>query len=719
MLLSSALCLVTSPGALAPAPQDTVDLAPLAPVPVQRQLDWHDRRFYAFIHFGPNTFTAVEWGGGQEDPEVFQPGEMDARQWVRAFKAAGMSGVVITAKHHDGFCLWPSAVTEHDVASSSWRGGQGDVLADLSEACAAEGLWLGVYLSPWDRHEACYGTGVPYDDHFVTQLTEVLTGYGPIKEVWFDGACGEGPNGKRQVYDWPRYIATVREHQPDAVIFSDAGPDVRWCGNERAIGGETNWATLRRDEITVGTSKTAELNRGHADGTHWVPAECNTSIRPGWFWKAGLDDGVKSLDLLMETYRASVGRGGNFLLNIPPDDRGLITDTDVARLAALGEVLDATYGRCALQALAADGGVTARASNVRGGEARFGADHVLDPGRDTFWAVDDGHDVEGPARAWAEWDFASPVTFDEVWLGEPIQRGQRVERFRVLCRGPKGRWKPIGEGTTIGPARGLTVGEQTATGLRVEILGSQAAPALSRVSLYLSPPRVAIEPAGAVAVSPVEVSLTTRPGAVARYTLDGSEPTADSPAADGPVRVDRSLTLRARAFDGRGASPFPAEASYRVLGPDEWKAATQFLVPPTQGLRAKLYEGGWQTLDQMEGRAPLETRDALTFDIGLATRSEQCAIAFEGFLNVPEDGLFTFATASDDGSRLFIDGELVVDNDGLHGMDRRAGKVALRGGFHALRVEWFNSRGGAGLQVRWAGPGVGAEVQVPADALFR
>jgi hypothetical protein len=222
-----------------------------------------------------------------------------------------------------------------------------------------------------------------------------------------------------------------------------------------------------------------------------------------------------------------------------------------------------------------------------------------------------------------------------------------------------------------------------------------------------------------VAVSPVEVSLSTRPGAVTRYTLDGSEPTVDSPVAEGPVRVDRSLTLRARAFDGRGASPFPAEAIYRVLGPDDWKAATQFLVPPTPGLRARLYEGGWQTLDQMEGRAPLETRDAPGFDIGLATRAEQCAIAFEGFLNVPEDGLFTFATASDDGSRLFIDGELVVENDGLHGMDRRAGKVALRAGFHALRVEWFNSRGGAGLQVRWAGPGVGAEVPIPADALFR
>ena len=716
MLLSSALTLL----AASAAPQDAADLPPLAPVPVPRQLDWHDRRFYAFIHFGPNTFTAVEWGGGQEDPDVFQPGEMDARQWVRAFKAAGMSGVVITAKHHDGFCLWPSAVTEHDVAASSWRGGKGDVLADLSAACAAEGLWLGVYLSPWDRHEACYGTGVPYDDHFVTQLTEVLTGYGPIKEVWFDGACGEGPNGKRQVYDWPRYIRTVREHQPDAVIFSDAGPDVRWCGNERAIGGETNWATLRRDEITVGTSKTAELNRGHADGTHWVPAECNTSIRPGWFWKAGLDGGVKSLDLLMETYRASVGRGGNFLLNIPPDDRGLITDVDVQRLADLGEVLEATYGRCLLAERAAAGGVRAAASSVRAGAAARGPMAAVDPGRGSYWAVDDGHDADGPAVAWAEWRFDEPVTFDEVWLGEPIQLGQRVERFRVLVAAGEGDgWLEVGAGTTIGPSRGLTVGERTARGLRVEVLASQAPPALSRVSLYLTPPRVTIDPPGAVAVSPVEVALSSRAGAAVRYTLDGTEPTSASPLAAGPVRVAGTATLRARAFDGRGPSPVTAAADFRVLGEDQWKAATSFLVPPTPGLRASLFEGGWQTLDQMEGRAPLEVRDAAGFDIALATRAEQCAIAFEGFVNVPEDGLFTFATLSDDGSRLYVDGERVVENDGLHGMDRREGKVALRAGFHALRVEWFNSRGGAGLEVRWAGPGVGAEAPIPADALFR
>ncbi|MEM9380263.1 MAG: alpha-L-fucosidase [Planctomycetota bacterium] len=694
------------------------ELTPLEPVPTTRQLAWHDRTFYAFVHFGPNTFTGVEWGEGREDPDVFQPTGLDARQWVRAFKSAGMTGVVITAKHHDGFCLWPSDVTEHDVASSTWRDGGGDVLADLSRACAAEGMWLGVYLSPWDRHEPKYGTGAPYDDHFVAQLTEVLTRYGPIAEVWFDGANGEGPNGKRQEYDWPRYVATVREHQPGAVIFSDAGPDVRWCGNERAIGGETNWALLRRDEMVIGTSKTQELNTGHADGTHWVPAECNTSIRPGWFWRAGLDEEVKSIDALVDTYLASVGRGGNFLLNVPPDDRGLLPDVDVRRLALLGEVVRRTYRRDELRAAAERGGVGFQASDIRGGSSRFDPSGLIDASRDSYWAVSDDHDADGAERAWVEFVFPEAVRFDEVWLEEPIQLGQRVERFRVRASQDQ-RWVDVASGTTIGARRILRTAETSTRKLRVSIDAARGTPALSRLSLYLTPPRVTAEPATTLSLAPIPVTLRTREGAAIHYTTDGRPPSRSSPEYDGEVRVDATSTLRARAFDDRGPSPYELDVTYRIVTESEWRDAIQFVRSPSPGLRVAVFEGGWQTLDQLSEREPVETREVGGFDLSARTRDEMCALEFQGVVRVPQDGLYTFALVSDDGSRMWVHDDLVVDNDGLHGMERREGRIALRAGYHPIRVAWFNARGGAGLEVRWSGPGVGRDVPVPGDALFR
>lgn len=315
-----------------------------SPLPSKRQLAWHEMGYYAFVHFGPNTFTDKEWGEGREDPKVFNPTAFDARQWVRTFKAAGMKGVIITAKHHDGFCLWPSKFSKHTVAQSPWKGGKGDVLKELSEACKAEGLKMGVYLSPWDRNHPDYGTP-EYNKVFAGMLKEVLTQYGPIFEVWFDGANGEGPNGKRQVYDWELFIATVRKYQPDAVIFSDAGPDVRWVGNESGIAGETNWTTMDRSKVTIGGADQAYLNVGDPLGKDWVPAECDVSIRPGWFYHASEDSKVKSVEKLLELWHASVGRGANLLLNVPPDRRGLIHENDVAALKGLKQRLDVLYGR--------------------------------------------------------------------------------------------------------------------------------------------------------------------------------------------------------------------------------------------------------------------------------------------------------------------------------------------------------------------------------------
>ncbi|MFY9234140.1 MAG: alpha-L-fucosidase [Fimbriimonadaceae bacterium] len=314
------------------------------PLPTKRQLAWHEMGYYAFVHFGPNTFTDKEWGEGREDPKVFNPTAFDARQWVRTFKAAGMKGVIITAKHHDGFCLWPSKLSKHTVAQSPWKRGKGDVLKELSEACKAEGLKMGVYLSPWDRNHPAYGTP-EYNKVFAGMLKEVLTQYGPIFEVWFDGANGEGPNGKRQIYDWELFVSTVRKYQPSAVIFSDAGPDVRWVGNEGGIAGETNWATMDRSKVTIGGADQAYLNVGDPLGRDWVPAECDVSIRPGWFYHASEDSKVKSVEKLLEIWHASVGRGANLLLNVPPDRRGLIHENDVAALNGLKQRLDVLYGR--------------------------------------------------------------------------------------------------------------------------------------------------------------------------------------------------------------------------------------------------------------------------------------------------------------------------------------------------------------------------------------
>lgn len=437
-------------------------LAPVPPLPSLRQLAWHQMRYYAFVHFGPNTFTNREWGEGKEDPNVFQPSALDCRQWVKTFKDAGMSGVILTVKHHDGFCLFPSKYSTHTVAQSSWRSGKGDVLRDLSEACKEFGLKLGVYLSPWDRNHPAYGTP-EYNAIFVNTLTEVLTGYGPIFEVWFDGANGEGPNGKKQVYDWKLFVDTVRKHQPNAVIFSDAGPDVRWVGNEDGFANETNWALLDRDRFVPGTPLYRELTEGHENGSHWLPAECDVSIRPGWFYHADQDDRVKSLAHLLEIYYRSVGMGGNLLLNVPPDKRGLIHESDVERLKELRRVLDATF----------------QTDLARG--AKTSAREVIDDRPETYWVA-----PAGAVRGSFDVGLRGTLPFDRILLREPIALGQRVKSFDVQVKKGQG-WETIVTGTTIGPSRILRVATTRAAAIRIRILDSRGRPAISQVSLYKAP----------------------------------------------------------------------------------------------------------------------------------------------------------------------------------------------------------------------------------------
>lgn len=399
---------------------------------------------YAFVHFGPNTFSGNEWGNGKENPNTFNPTKLDCNQWVKVFKKAGMKGVIITAKHHDGFCLWPSKYSTHTVAQSPFKR---DVLKELAAACKKEGLKMGVYLSPWDRNHPTYGTD-QYNDTFDGMLHEVLSNYGPIFEVWFDGANGEGPNGKRQVYDWARYIATVRKLQPNAVIFSDAGPDVRWVGNESGVASETNWATINRDRYVPGTSLYKELGEGTENGTHWVPAECDVSIRPGWFWRKSENDKVKSGAQLEDLYYNSVGRNGSFLLNVPADTRGLISDPDIKALNDFHDRITKTFQLNQI---------------VR------------------------GDDSEGSFP----YHIYQSATFDVIELGEDITKGQNVAEFSVEAE-VNGKWIAIASGTTIGHKRLIRCAPTTATNVAVKILrlrqGAKATDVhISSFGLYASP----------------------------------------------------------------------------------------------------------------------------------------------------------------------------------------------------------------------------------------
>ncbi|HEX6135305.1 MAG TPA: alpha-L-fucosidase, partial [Longimicrobiales bacterium] len=316
-------------------------------MPTPAQLLWQRDELALFVHFGINTFTDREWGDGREDPRLFAPAALDCRQWARAARRAGFRAMVLTAKHHDGFCLWPTRTTEHSVAYSAWRGGGGDVVREFIDACRAEGLRAGLYCSPWDRHEPSYGDSPRYNDLYVDQLTELLTRYGPIHEVWFDGANGEGPNGRRQEYDWPRFWGLVRRLQPDAVIFSDAGPDVRWIGNEQGIAGEPNWSTVDPSIVPVpGISSEAalrSLQHGDPAGTVWRPGEADVSIRPGWFYHPAEDTRVKTADQLVDLFFQSVGRNSKLLLNVPPMPSGLLHETDIVRLEAMHRRLTALF----------------------------------------------------------------------------------------------------------------------------------------------------------------------------------------------------------------------------------------------------------------------------------------------------------------------------------------------------------------------------------------
>lgn len=456
------------------AAQNSAPPAPFGPIPDARQLAWQKMETYMFVHFGPNTFTNVEWGSGAENPEVFNPTDLDCRQWAATAKAAGMKGIIITAKHHDGFCLWPSKFSEHTVARSLWKNGQGDVLRELSDACREYGLKFGVYLSPWDRNHPTYGTA-DYNQVFVNMLDEVLGNYGEVFEQWFDGANGEGPNGKKQVYDWPLFNSTVNRLQAKAMIFSDVGPDCRWVGNENGVMGETNWSRLTTEGFTPGwgAPDTKTLNTGQIDGARWLPGEADVSIRPGWFYSPETDNNVKSLRQLLNIYYTSAGRNANLLLNVPPDTRGHIHSNDSVRLVEFRAALDRIFS----VNLAAKAKITA--SETRANSPLFGATNLLDGNFDTYWAADDGQ-----TKAEITIDLGKETAFNRLLIQEYIPLGQRVKQFSVDYWDGS-QWLTIARQTTVGYKRILCLPRVKTKKIRISIEDALACPIISEIGCYL------------------------------------------------------------------------------------------------------------------------------------------------------------------------------------------------------------------------------------------
>ena len=456
-------------------------IAPVGPLPDANQQSWQKLEYYAFIHFNMNTFTNKEWGYGDEDPSLFNPSALDTRQWARIVKRAGMKGIIITAKHHDGFALWPSKYTQHSVKNSPWKDGQGDLIRDLAAACKEYGLQFGVYLSPWDRNHADYGTA-NYITYFRNQLTELLTNYGEVFEVWFDGANGgDGYYGgkrdyrkvdKQRYYDWANTIALVRKLQPKAVIFSDAGPDIRWVGNEKGYAKETTWSPIYRDSLYPGMPDFNRFSAGQETGTHWVPTETDVSIRPGWYYHKEEDDQVKPLSKLIDIYFNSVGLNSSLLLNIPVDDRGLIHENDEAKLMALADFLQATFAKNYLL------GQTVEVSSTVNGHA---GNLILDGQLDTYWAstlTDEKPTVTVRLN--------EPTEANTFMVQEYLPLGQRIKAFsfEVLHQG---RWIPTHASATVGNKRLIRFPTKTIEGVRFVVTDYKRQVVLNTMGLYRAP----------------------------------------------------------------------------------------------------------------------------------------------------------------------------------------------------------------------------------------
>ena len=538
---------------------------PCGPLPSERQMKHYDTEAYAFVHFNMNTFTDIEWGAGGEDPDLFNPSDLDCDQWAKVCKDAGLKGIILTAKHHDGFCLWPTKTTDHSVKYSKWRDGKGDVLRDLSNACKKYGLKFGVYLSPWDRNNAKYGTP-EYIDIFRGQLRELLTNYGDVFEVWFDGANGGtgyygGANEKRSVdrktyYDWPNTYKIVRKLQPDACMFSDAGPDLRWVGNESGFANKTNWCLLRRDEFYPGSPNYKQLTSGHEDGTHWVPAEVDVSIRPGWYYHKSEDHQVKTLPQLLDIYYHSVGRNAFFLLNFPVDRRGHIHENDVKAIMALSDQLKEDFKTD----LAKEAKISASVDRGSG----YGAENLIDGKKDTYWATPD--DVTSGSVIL---EFDKPTVVNRFLVQEYIPLGQRVKEFTLEAL-VDGKWQTIANETTIGYKRILRFKPVEAEKIRFTVMKSKACPVISNLALYHAP-AVMVEPLISRNREGVVVIKSYGETAEVSFTVDGSDPVKKGKLYTEPFVMKGKGTVKAIIKDKTTGKHSPVASVSFDICPEKWK----------------------------------------------------------------------------------------------------------------------------------------------------
>lgn len=530
---------------LSAAQAQTTAPAPCGPLPNENQLRWHEMEFYAFIHFAINTFTDQEWGDGGNTPQMFNPTNLDCRQWARVCKEAGMKGIILTAKHHDGFYLWPTKYTEYSVKNSPWKDGKGDLVRELSDACKEYGLKFGIYLSPWDRNRADYGQP-SYITYFRNQLEELLTQYGDIFEVWFDGANGgwgyyggarENRNIDRSTYyDWDNTISLIRELQPQAIIWNECGPDIRWCGNEGGSVGETNWSLYNYKQFVPGEPDFKQLRVGIEDGKQWIPSEVNVSIRPGWFYHKYEDAKVKKLPQLLDIFYNSIGRNGTWLLNFPIDKEGRIHANDERAVLELRKALDEAFADDLARKAKVEAG------NVRGGSKKYAASKAIDGKKDTYWATDDG-----VTQSDITFTFKKPTTLNRVLLQEYIRLGQRVKSFKVEAN-VDGQWRELARETTIGYKRILRLPTVTATQVRISILDAKACPLISNIGIYNAPqvltePQIVRHPNGEVIIRPADGESAVF------YTLDGTDPTTQSLRYTGPFMADGVVTVSAVSVD--------------------------------------------------------------------------------------------------------------------------------------------------------------------------
>lgn len=538
---------------------------PYGAVPSADQMRWQEMEYYAFVHFSLNTYTDQSWGFGNEDVKLFDPEKLDCRQWARICKQAGMKGIIITAKHHCGFCLWPSKYTEYSVKNAPWKNGKGDVVREMADACREYGLKLGIYLSPWDRNHPDYGKP-EYITYFRNQLTELLTNYGPIFEIWFDGANGGsgyygGANETRTIdrttyYDWSNTYKLIRKLQPNIVIWNDGGDrgDLRWVGTEAGFVGETNWSLLN----ATGEVPWNMLHYGLENGDAWVPAEVNTSIRPEWFYHPGEDAKVKTIPQLMETYYNSIGRNGSLLLNFPIMPNGLIHSNDEKAALGLAKAVKETF------AVNLASRSKATASNVRGNAKQFAAFNATDVNKNSYWATDDSI-----TRASLTIDFAKPTKFNRFLVQEYIRSGQRVKAFTLEAL-VNGNWKELAKATTIGYKRILSFPTVTTTKVRFNITGSKACPLISNIGIYnapqlLAPPSIIRGQSGEIKIIPVDEE------SVVYYTVDGTAPTTRSKKYTNPFQTEGKLTVRAIAFDPATGKSSPASHEKFDISRKDWK----------------------------------------------------------------------------------------------------------------------------------------------------